>query len=425
MKIMLAISLSICILALDLGAQQKSNIEIRNIDGIQYFYIDIDKAVETIDFDIREFIDSARIVILDNNKDALIGSFSRIGISTNHIAIFPNAIGQQLKLFSEKGKFIRNIGNSGRGPNEYRYLNGLHISEENGQIICEPANLKDYYRFNFQGDPLVPIPRSILGFHLFYPLNKTEILDLGYPNYPNQGEETDQINLTISNEEGKKTFEKSPIKQIFQTRIGGSQIPLILYPYNKEFRIQFGQDTLYSFNPIKRQLSVTAVFTSKKFGYNFKQMNSLRKDNQFNKISGSLVGKIHFEVVCESPDYILLKGFKREKYIDDTEITKEIGNYVLDKKNKVINAVKFKDSYFNLDLNKRLYSSTLYAWQFYDNKYGVAAFQAIDLKKEISRIIEDKKTPLSILSTMTKIDGSLDIVESNVILFVYYLKQPK
>jgi hypothetical protein len=83
MKSILTISIAIYILSVQLSAQQRSNVEIRNIAGIQYYFVDIDKAVDTIDFDIRQFIDSARIVSLDNNKDALIGSFSRIGISPN------------------------------------------------------------------------------------------------------------------------------------------------------------------------------------------------------------------------------------------------------------------------------------------------------------------------------------------------------
>jgi len=409
------------------------NIEIRKIDGEKFHYVDIDIAGDVSEFDINQLFDSCKIVILDNSTDAFINKVSRIGITDNYLALVPMGLNGQLKLFDINGKFLRLIGNIGRGPGEYIALNGLDFSGEFNHILCEPALVNSFYLYDINSSLVKQIPRRLLGTtHAYFQINQKEIIDIGYASLSSQNAPSDSISIIIQDFDGNILYEKNPSISAFQTRIGGTSIPLKVYPYQNEIRIHAGQDTLYSFNPKTKELSVYAVFKSSLNGYDFSHMNELKAKDQYDKISNSLQGKIHIEVIFETKDYIYLKAYKRSSAIghfgDGTtvtsDITEEAGNYVFSKKSNTIEQVQLIDSFCGLNLNSKTNTSLFGGMPLLavNNNVCVSLIQSIHLKSEIQKILQDQITPDYIKTKLRGIDELIDPEESNAVLFMYYLK---
>lgn len=51
----------------------KGSVEIHKVDGHSVLCVDLDKALDTIDFDISELFDSCRLIRFENRKEASIG----------------------------------------------------------------------------------------------------------------------------------------------------------------------------------------------------------------------------------------------------------------------------------------------------------------------------------------------------------------
>jgi hypothetical protein len=338
----------------------------------------------------------------------------------------------QLKLFDINGKFLRFIGNIGRGPEEYMALNGLDFSDEFNHLLTEPAIVKSFYLFDITGKFIRKVPRRILGMpHQYFQINQKEIIDVGYPSQYNPSVSSDSISIVIHDLDGNIVFEKNPSISAFETRIGGTTIPLKVYPYQNEIRIHAGQDTLYSFNPKTKELSVHAVFTSGQKGYDFAYMNKLKAKEQANKIS-SLQGKVHVEILLETKDFIYLKAFRRTTVVSQfpdgttskSEVIEEAGNYIFSKSGNNIQQVNLINSFNGLNLNSKTTTSLFGGVPFtiVNNKVGVSIMQSLHLKNEIGNILLDSGSPDYIKTKLKEIDTYLDPEKSNAVVFIYYLK---
>jgi hypothetical protein len=358
---------------------------------------------------------------------------SRMGVTDDYIAIVPMGRNGQLKLFDINGKFLRPIGNIGRGPGEYIALNGLYFSSKFNHIVGEPAMTDSFYLYDIEGNLVRMIPRIIMGMsHQYLQIKPTEIIDVGYSSPLKPNASSDSISIVIQELDGNIVYERNPSISAYQTRIGGSSIPLRVYPFENEIRIHAGQDTLYSFNPKTKDLSVYAVFTSRSSGYDFKYMNELKAKNQYDKIAGDLKDRIHVEIVLETNEYFYLKAFRRSssigQFADGTtfasDISEDAGNYMFSKSSNTIEKVSFIDSFYGLNLNSVTTTSSFGGMPLFvvNNSVGVYMIQSFHLKKEIGKVLQDQNTPSDIKAKMKELDKNIDSEESNAILFMYYLK---
>jgi len=107
------------------SAQQKelSQIESKytiDLDGKQEAYVPF-----------SAYFKNAKSIILETNKDCLIGVISELQVFDGHIYILDAHIAKSLYVFDLEGRFIRKIGGLGRGPGEYVLLKDFTIDIEN------------------------------------------------------------------------------------------------------------------------------------------------------------------------------------------------------------------------------------------------------------------------------------------------------
>lgn len=128
MKVLVLITLLIC------GFQSSKGQEIIRIDLNEY-------KKHFRQPDLSEIASDIEFVKLETQTNCLVGGINRIVRCGKSILILANSK-KSLLLFSENGKFIRKIGNLGKGPGEYVEIYGLSIDPltqhiyvlDNGQV---------------------------------------------------------------------------------------------------------------------------------------------------------------------------------------------------------------------------------------------------------------------------------------------------
>lgn len=107
-------------------------------------YVDIEKNK------IKEFdsLNVTKFVVLETNDDVLIEDVYRVSVIDSCILIFD---GKLIYLFSESGRFIRQIGTQGPGPNEYYRIDALYIDIREKTIYIADMNKQCIFVFDLQG----------------------------------------------------------------------------------------------------------------------------------------------------------------------------------------------------------------------------------------------------------------------------------
>ena len=93
--------------------------------------IDLDKESPVSIFDL---VDSVEIVQLETNDEYLIGSISEVLFFQDKYFIYDYQQ-QTVFCFDHSGKFIRRIGQQGRGPEEHAHLGSIAIDPYNEQLL--------------------------------------------------------------------------------------------------------------------------------------------------------------------------------------------------------------------------------------------------------------------------------------------------
>lgn len=93
------------------------------------------KEIKTIDVDVENpiaFLNlsdyfQSEIVKLEKNEKCLIGSIDKIIVYKDYVFVLDKTKSESLFMFSRTGKYIRKIGNRGKGFGEYLYLESFDI----------------------------------------------------------------------------------------------------------------------------------------------------------------------------------------------------------------------------------------------------------------------------------------------------------
>jgi hypothetical protein len=121
-------------------------IEILESNGNEFAICHLDRlSNEVRAYPLSDFIDSCIMVILDNSvSEAFIKDIAEINVSENFIGIrsrgMPNL---PYKLFTKDGRFLRNIGTIGKGPDEYLVLSSSQIDERANKIYLTTFGAAD------------------------------------------------------------------------------------------------------------------------------------------------------------------------------------------------------------------------------------------------------------------------------------------
>jgi len=83
--------------------------------------------------DISEVAKEIRYIPLETSTASLVGRIVRVIYENDRIYI--RDITDSIKIFDNDGKFLRNFGRRGRGPQEYLFPGNIYISPHNGSLI--------------------------------------------------------------------------------------------------------------------------------------------------------------------------------------------------------------------------------------------------------------------------------------------------
>ncbi len=121
--------------------------KIGNNKDVTYLKIDINEFIHHID--ISKYFE-AEFIPLETTSQSLIGEIEKVMITSHYIFVLDKTKANKLFMFDRKGKFIRTVGKTGKGPNEYLVLTDFDI-DENSIYISSQRNNK-MLRFDFDGN---------------------------------------------------------------------------------------------------------------------------------------------------------------------------------------------------------------------------------------------------------------------------------
>ena len=356
-----------------LACSKRVNVtEVVEVKGNDVLVTHVDQITDTIDLLLSELVESCDIVPLETNNESLISFANRVSISDHYIAV-KDIEHIPVKLFSRDGKYLREIGGIGRGPDEYNVgLYGLQIDEINENIYLFPAGrTRRILVFGLDGKARTHIPLRYL-----------------------------QRKFKAYIEDGIVTVLGMPLKNdtaiVFQQTIEGDLIQFIT---PKEY--QFAND--YS----------SEITSSKISGsYSFFQMHPGKTPYDtlyhYNTNRNELVPKFTLEFNAEQwPVYSCL------------ELPNHFMAYISRRGSIVIDKISKRTNYFRL-INDFCGGIN---FQYFEINEGmlIGKISALDLKKEIKKCmdeIQDDKTKMK----LTELNSDLS-ENSNDIIFFGKLKQ--
>lgn len=99
----------------------------------------------------KDFITRIEYTALETIDESLIGNIEKVYLHKDNIIVFdlkPNRI----LLFGKNGKFIRQIGRQGSGPDEYSRLNDVFFEESTGLIYAHERLKNMIFVYNLEGE---------------------------------------------------------------------------------------------------------------------------------------------------------------------------------------------------------------------------------------------------------------------------------
>lgn len=150
--------------------------------------IDVNNSEE---LDFKMYFDSVRYVALETAEDALIGEITKMYLINDSIIIFDQK-SMDIFLFGVDGKFIRNIGEKGDGPDEYLFINDIQFDKERMLIFAHERFRNCIYTYDLHGNLLEQTRKAIIQFNSFI---KTKEGFWVYSCFDNENPE--HFNLTL------------------------------------------------------------------------------------------------------------------------------------------------------------------------------------------------------------------------------------
>ncbi len=105
----------------------------------------------------QPLLDSINYIPLETTDQSLIGNIGKIYITPSNILIFDSKQ-TAILLFDKEGKFIRKIGQKGRGPEEYLFFNEIVFDKKTEIIYAHERYLNKMFKYNLKGELLEQIP---------------------------------------------------------------------------------------------------------------------------------------------------------------------------------------------------------------------------------------------------------------------------
>ena len=143
------------------------------------------------DYDPFQIIDtlSYRYIPLETNDRSSFGTINKVIIEDNLIFVLDIEFAKKALIFDIEGKFVGELGQKGKGPNEYILLQDLDIDRVNKQVILFDVKGRKllYYKYNgefikkvqlqdYPGMTFSSISPEKIAFYLHLPVKKNNQL---------------------------------------------------------------------------------------------------------------------------------------------------------------------------------------------------------------------------------------------------------
>jgi hypothetical protein len=114
----------------------------------QLISVDIDMVKKSKKFKSSEVFKQVKTIILETNKDAMIGQVNSMQVYGNQIFILNSYKSIGIYVFNKDGRFIRKIGNAGQGPGEYVQPSDFTIDKKKKIIYVMDSQNQNILKYN-------------------------------------------------------------------------------------------------------------------------------------------------------------------------------------------------------------------------------------------------------------------------------------
>lgn len=261
----------------------------------------------------------------ETTPECLIKSITKILVSDSYI--FVSELNRLLQ-FDKNGKFLRQIGSAGRGPEEYGYVNDFCIDDQKKEIYIISIYAPKLWIFGFDGSFKNTINLSFRPAQIVIKDKNSLMFHLG--NIPGKNDPS----WIITNRQGIVLASiKNNLKRVNQPGMLVEHTPLYSFAKNIHF-LEFGIDTLYYFQDSHKRPYAVFFLGDLKMEPDILVTSSMVKDE-------SLFKKFWISSIIEDSDFLFIKFFRG---ITDATMCAIY--------NKKTNAITFlKDNVFRNDLD--------------------------------------------------------------------------
>jgi hypothetical protein len=133
----------------------KPHLEGRPVTQIKLYNNIRDYPLEEIS--LSEFVDSVRFIRLETKEECLIGSIASVHF-TGEEMIVTDKTNRKILIFDNNGKYLRKIGNSGRGPGEYLSIIVSNYDKERQIISIYDIETRKLLLYRLNGEFIRDIP---------------------------------------------------------------------------------------------------------------------------------------------------------------------------------------------------------------------------------------------------------------------------
>jgi hypothetical protein len=196
--------------------------------------LDVEKAMTNpIDFDLAEYIDEIKYVKLETRPDCLVGGIGHI-LNVNNEYYLTNS--KNISKFSSTGRFIRQIGQQGRGPAELGFISDMSYNKVKNELCI--SDYDEIVRYDTCGNF---IKRDKLGATSRIATFKINEKGYCFFKMPHAPKEKVAVNVYDENLSLLKTFNNSIVRN------KGIRIQAHMAQYNKKiYYNSLVNDTIFS-----------------------------------------------------------------------------------------------------------------------------------------------------------------------------------
>ncbi len=349
---------------------------------------------------LSDIASSIEYVFFETTEKSIISSYRGIKVTENYVLLNDGKM-KRLLLFSRHGKFLREIGRSGKGPGEYTSIDGFTLNEQDNRIIINASSQRKLVFFTIDG---VFVRDETIDFPVHYLNDFGNSIALG-THFPIQAE-TDSFNLHFIDGEGKQIARRLPrplkeLRRPFEVAFNNR------YNYHDTLCIWDGCfDTIYGVTKDQRITPRWQIINSSKY-IGYEGFMTAQTDKLWE------AGKYYIGKIIETPHYFFVDYSREHTYHP----------LLINKANKTVSHVILKNPNLTSAVNNDLDGGYPF-WPegVIDENTFFMLFNVITIKEFLSNspVIAEEKIKEKNDLLRKKIDSLTDL--DNPILMIVKLK---